>query len=123
MELGGGSIIQRALDGDGLVQDGQVLAGLEHLAHDAGSGGCPGTILHQGDCTVLVVALGQMLDEGLGEREDEAFLPVHKRRQISADYPRVKRVFGPEQVEADRQREQAEKGRKRPRHSLDRGGR
>ena len=36
-------------------------------------------------------------------------------------------VFCPEQVEAaveaDRQREQAEKGRKRPRHSLDRGGR
>ena len=50
-----------------------------------------------------------------------------KLRQISADYTRVKRVFGPEQVEAaveaDRQREQAEKGRKRPRHSLDRGGR
>ena len=35
--------------------------------------------------------------------------------------------FVPEQiaaaVEADRQREQAEKGRKRPRRSLDRGGR
>ena len=35
--------------------------------------------------------------------------------------------FVPEQiaaaVEADRQREQAEKGRKRPRHSFDRGGR
>ena len=46
---------------------------------------------------------------------------------FSADYTRVKRVFGPEQVEAaveaDRQREQAEKGRKQPRHSLDRGGR
>ena len=46
---------------------------------------------------------------------------------ISADYERVKRAFGPEQVaaavEADRQREQAEKGRKRPRHSFDRGGR
>ena len=50
-----------------------------------------------------------------------------KLRQISADYTRVKRVFGPEQVqaavEADKQREQAEKGRKRPRRSLDRGGR
>ena len=49
-----------------------------------------------------------------------------KLRQISADYTRVKRVFGPEQVqaavEADKQREQAEKGRKRPRRSLDRGG-
>lgn len=50
-----------------------------------------------------------------------------KLRQISADYTRVKRVFGPEQVtaavEADKQREQAEKGRKRPRRSLERGGR
>ena len=45
-----------------------------------------------------------------------------KLRQISADYERVKRVFGPEQVEvavqADKQREQAEKGRKRPRALL-----
>ena len=32
-------------------------------------------------------------------------------------------VFGPEQVEADKQREQAEKGRKRPWRALDRGGR
>ena len=48
-------------------------------------------------------------------------------RQVADDYERVKRVFGPEQVqaavEADKQREQAEKGRKRPRRSLDRGGR
>ena len=48
-------------------------------------------------------------------------------RQVSADYERVKRVFGPEQVaaavQADKQREQAEKGRKRPRRSLDRGER
>ena len=50
-----------------------------------------------------------------------------KLRQISADYTRVKRVFGPEQVaeavEAGKQWEQAEKGRKRPRRSLERGGR
>ncbi|MFQ7074261.1 MAG: hypothetical protein ACLRUT_11660 [Christensenellales bacterium] len=50
-----------------------------------------------------------------------------KLRQISADYTRVKRVFGPEQVaaavEADKQREQAEKGHKRPRRSLERSGR
>ena len=50
-----------------------------------------------------------------------------KLRQISANYTRVKRVFGPEQVEAageaDKQREQAEKDRKRPRRSLDRDGR
>ena len=48
-------------------------------------------------------------------------------RQVSADYERVKRVFGPEQVEvvvqADKQREQAEKGRKRPRGSFSRDGR
>lgn len=48
-------------------------------------------------------------------------------RQISADYTRGKRVFGPEQVEAaveaDKQREQAEKACKRPRRSFDRGGR
>ena len=47
-----------------------------------------------------------------------------KLRQISAGYARVKRVFGPEQVavvEADERREQAEKGRKRPWRSLDRG--
>ena len=63
----------------------------------------------------------------LSDRLMEVKLENKKLRQISADYTRVKRVFGPEQVEAaveaDRQREQAEKGRKRPRHSLDRGGR
>lgn len=63
----------------------------------------------------------------LSDRLIEVKMENKKLRQISADYTRVKRVFGPEQVEAaveaDRQREQAEKGRKRPRHSLDRGGR
>ena len=63
----------------------------------------------------------------LSDRLTEVKMENKKLRQISADYIRVKRVFGPEQVEAaveaDRQREQAEKGRKRPRHSLDRGGR
>ena len=63
----------------------------------------------------------------LFDRLMEVKMENKKLRQISADYTRVKRVFGPEQVEAaveaDRQREQAEKGRKRPRRSLDRGGR
>ena len=63
----------------------------------------------------------------LSDRLTEVKMENKKLRQISADYIRVKRVFGPEQVEAaveaDRQREQAEKGRKRPRHSLDQGGR
>ena len=63
----------------------------------------------------------------LSDRLMEVKMENKKLRQISADYTRVKRIFGPEQiaaaVEADRQSEQAEKGRKRPRHSLDRGGR
>ena len=63
----------------------------------------------------------------LSDRLMEVKIENKKLRQISADYTRVKRVFGPEQVaaavEADRQREQAEKGRKRPRQSHDRGGR
>lgn len=48
-------------------------------------------------------------------------------RQSSADYERDKQVFGPEQVkaavQADRQREQVEKGRKRPWRSIYRGER
>lgn len=63
----------------------------------------------------------------LSDRLMEVKLENKKLRQISADYTRVKRVFGPEQVEAaveaDKQREQAEKGRKRPQYSFDRGGR
>ena len=63
----------------------------------------------------------------LSDRLMEVKMENKKLRQISADYTRVKRVFGPEQVqaavEADKQREQAEKGRKRPRRSLDRVGR
>ena len=62
----------------------------------------------------------------LSDRLIEMKIENKKLRQISADYTRVERVFGPEQVEAavetDKQREQAEKGRKRPRRSLDRGG-
>ena len=63
----------------------------------------------------------------LSDRLMEVKMENKKLRQISADYTRVKRVFGPEQVEAaveaDKQREQAEKDRKRPRRSLDRDGR
>lgn len=76
----------------------------------------------QGDC--------DRVREGnarLSDRLMEVKLENKKLRQISADYTRVKRLFGPEQVaaavEADKQREQAEKSRKRPRRSLDRGGR
>ena len=63
----------------------------------------------------------------LSDRLMEVKLENKKLRQISADYTRVKRIFGPEHVaaavETDKQREQAEKGRKRPRRSLDWGGR
>lgn len=63
----------------------------------------------------------------LSGRLMEVKIENKKLRQISADYTRVNRVFGPERVEAaveaDKQREQAEKGRKRPRRSLDRGER
>ena len=63
----------------------------------------------------------------LSDRLQEVKLENKALRQVSADYERVKRVFGPEQVEvavqADKQREQAEKGRKRPYRSVDRGGR
>ena len=63
----------------------------------------------------------------LSDRLQEVKLENKALRQVSADYERVKRVFGPEQVkaavQADKQREQAERGRKRPRHSADIGGR
>lgn len=46
-------------------------------------------------------------------------------RRISADSERGKRGLGPEKVEtaveADKQREQAKKGRRRPRRFFDRG--
>ena len=62
----------------------------------------------------------------LSDRLMEVKLENKKLRQISADYTRVKRIFGPEQmeaaVEADKQREQAEKGRKRPRRSQEQRG-
>ena len=63
----------------------------------------------------------------LSDRLMEVQLENKKLRQISDDYTRVKRVFVPEQVEAaveaDKQREQAEKGRKRLRRSFERDGR
>ena len=67
---------------------------------------------------------------GVSKQQEEMVLPAGPvltgPAGFSALYP-LKRVFGPEQVEAaveaDKQREQAEKGRKRPRRSLDRSGR
>ena len=67
---------------------------------------------------------------GVSKQQEEMVLPAGPVSSgpagISALCP-LKRSLGPEQVEAaveaDKQREQAEKGRKRPRRSLDRGGR
>lgn len=63
----------------------------------------------------------------LSDRLQEVKMENKSLRLISADYERVKRAFGPQEVEAAveaaKQREQVEKGRKRPRHSADRGGR
>ena len=60
----------------------------------------------------------------LSDRLMEMKMENKKLRQISTDYTRVKRVFGPEQVEAaveaDKQRELTERGRKRSWRSFDR---
>ena len=63
----------------------------------------------------------------LSDRLQEVKLENKTLRQVSADYERVKRVFGPEQVaaavQADRQREQAERGRKQTRYTHELRGR
>ncbi len=60
----------------------------------------------------------------LSDRLQEVKLENKALRQVSADYERVKRVFGPEQVETavqeEKQREQVERGRKRRRNLVDR---
>ena len=67
---------------------------------------------------------------GVSKQQEEMVLPAGPVSTgpagFSALYP-LKRVLGPEQVEAvvqaDKQREQAEKARKQTRRSVDRGGR
>ena len=60
----------------------------------------------------------------LSDRLQEVKLENKALRQVSADYQRVKRVFGPEQVEMavqeEKQREQVERGHKRRRNLVDR---
>ena len=68
-DLSLGGIVQGTLDGDGGVGKGQGLAVLEHLAHDLGGHRCPRTVLDEGNGAVLVVALGQVVDEVLHEGE------------------------------------------------------
>ena len=67
---------------------------------------------------------------GVSKQQEEMVLPAGPVSTGPAGFSALcplKRSLGPEQVEAaveaDKQREQAEKGRKRPRRSLDRGGR
>ena len=76
----------------------------------------------QGDCGRV-----QESNARLSDRLQEVKLENKALRQVSADYERVKKVFGPEQVEvavqAVKQRKPAEKVRKRSQRSLDRCGR
>ena len=67
---------------------------------------------------------------GVSKQQEEMVLPAGPVSTGPAGFSALcplKRVFGPEQVEAaveaDRQREQAEKARKQTRRSVDRGGR
>ena len=63
-------------------------------------------------------------NERLSDRLQEMKLENKALRHISADYERVRRAFGPQEVEqaveAAKQREQAEKARKRPKRSFSR---
>jgi len=62
-------------------------------------------------------------NERLSDRLQELRLENKSLRGIAANYERVKRTFGPQEVEqaveADKQREQAEKARKRRSFSRD----
>ena len=62
-------VVQRRKHGDGGVGEGQVLAALEHLAHDLGGQGCPGTVFQQAYGAVLEVPLRQVVDEFLHKGE------------------------------------------------------
>ena len=67
--LGFAVVIQSGQKLHGGVGKGQVLAALEHLAHDLGGQRRPGAVFHQTDGAVLVVPLSQMVDEFLHEGE------------------------------------------------------
>ena len=68
-ELGLAGGIQRAADRDGGGSVGQVLAALKHFGHDLGGHRRPGAVLNKGHRAVLVVALGQVMEELLHEGE------------------------------------------------------
>ena len=67
----------------GGVGEGQVLAALEHLAHDLGGQRCPGAVLHQSDGAVLVVPLGQVMDEFLHEGEHIGVIGGGSQHQLA----------------------------------------
>ena len=66
-------------------------------------------------------------NERLSDRLQEVKIENKALRGVAANYERVKRAFGPQEVEqaveAAKQREQAEKARKRPQHSFSRNER
>ena len=66
-------------------------------------------------------------NEHLSDRLQEVKMENKALRGVAANYERVKRAFGPQEVEqaveTAKQREQAEKTRRRPRHSFSRDGR
>lgn len=66
-------------------------------------------------------------NERLSDRLQEVKMENKALRGVAANYERVKRAFGPQEVEqaveAAKQWEQAEKARKRPRRSFSRGER
>lgn len=63
-------------------------------------------------------------NERLSDRLQEVKMENKALRGVAANYERVKRAFGPQEVEqameAAKQQEQAEKAGKRPRHSFSR---
>ena len=65
------------------VGEGQVLAALEHLAHDLGSQRCPGAVLHQSDGAVLEIPLGQVVDKLLHEGEDICVISGGSQHQLA----------------------------------------
>ena len=69
IHLLGRGLIQGGEDVDGGLRKGQVLALLQHLAHDLGGQRRPGAVLHQGHGAVAEVPLGQVVDELLHEGE------------------------------------------------------
>ena len=83
LHLGGAVLAEGGEQLHGGVGEGQVLAALEHLAHDLGSQRCPGAVLHQGHGAVLEVPLGQVMDILLHEGEDVGIIGGGGQHQLA----------------------------------------